>query len=99
MSAFVNSALVESKGHRDIADLLVIVEVCYYAGQRVGTINRLLGAALRLVSSCCRSSGVLRGGIGRRLSLLDARLSAVIGALDGAVVGGCGIVELVGLLH
>ncbi len=91
--------LVESKGDRDITDLLVIVEVGYHAGQRVGTIDRLLRAALRLVCSRSSSRSVLRGGIGRRLRLLDTRLSAVIGALDGTVVGCRGVVELVGLLH
>ena len=92
-------ALVEAEGYRDISDLLVVVKVGYHAGQRICTVDRLLCAALRLGRSLGGGSGVLRGGVGRLLRLLDARLGAIIGALDRAVVGRDGIVELVCLLH
>ncbi len=77
--ALGQDALVKSKGHRDSADLLVIVQVGYHAGQRIGTIDRLLRTTLRLGRSLGRGGCVLGGSIGRCLRLLDPLLRTLIG--------------------
>src|SRR5260221_10601985 len=58
----------------------------------------IVGRAFSFSRGSLRVRGIGAGGIGRSLSLGDAGLGALVGVLDGAVVGGGLVVQLVGLV-
>src|SRR6202035_240831 len=68
------------------------------AAEAVDAVVSLLRGVIRSISRLTGCKRMLVGGAGRALGTRDSGFSALVGVLDGAVVGGGFGIEIVGLL-